>query len=169
MWIHLSCPCDACAFIYRHLTPTVHLFQIAQKAVRFCADAFFKKCQGREKLLTDFFWWTIILSITMTKTKGERNLCSVACNSCNSSDYIHSTLWDHESTLTEESLLELEPHYILQIASAFISPASPEGCMFCRERKAGPCWRGEELRVSGSENSHPSQTASLLFFLPLCW
>lgn len=70
------------------------------KTHNFGAVAFFL-CEGTEKLLGDFSWQTIILSITITKTQVESNLCSVASNSHNSFDYIRGTLWHHESSLTE--------------------------------------------------------------------
>lgn len=71
-----------------------------------------------------FDWFFLVSHIFVhhdDKNQEESNLCSVDCNSCNSFDYIHATLLHHESSLTEESLSELEPHYILQIASATIA------------------------------------------------
>lgn len=68
--------CDACALVYRHLSPTVHLFSNCLKYAILWRNSFHFQCQGIEKL-------AIILP---KRGKKENDLFCMVYGLCNSLD-----------------------------------------------------------------------------------
>lgn len=142
--------CDACAFLYRHLNPNVHLFQIAWNT-QFHCRCFVKKMPGYRKAFEWFFSWeTIILSISITQMLRK------ACNSCRSFHDLCSVLWPSESL--HEWGLRTRRHFIAFRLSLVLFHLH----LLRVNREAGSCWRGEESWCCGSQSPFPSLQPVLL-------